>query len=217
MDRNSAIGLTLIAVLLLVYFNFLAPQPQKPETTAPALVTTPQPKDSVLVTNEPKLDSTTLTQYGSLASFMNGTESETSIENADLRLKISNKGRLNEVELKNFKTYYQKPLYLAQKNNNTFSLLSSYQGKEIDLYSLYYTTDKQTQADTTLLTLTASVGPHAYIQHVYAIPPTGYVIGYELITKGVELTGKELTYTWNDKIPVQEKAIADSRAKTNMN
>lgn len=217
MDRNSAIGLTLIAVLLLVYFNFLAPQPQKPETTAPALVTTPQPKDSVLVTNEPKLDSTTLTQYGSLASFMNGTESETSIENADLRLKISNKGRLNEVELKNFKTYYQKPLYLAQKNNNTFSLLSSYQGKEIDLYSLYYTTDKQTQADTTLLTLTASVGPHAYIQHVYAIPPTGYVIGYELITKGVELTGKELTYTWNDKIPVQEKAIADSRAKTNIN
>lgn len=217
MDRNSAIGLTLIAVLLLVYFNFLAPQPQKPETTAPALVTTPQPKDSVLVTNEPKLDSTTLTQYGSLASFMNGTESETTIENADLRLKISNKGRLNEVELKNFKTYYQKPLYLAQKNNNTFSLLSSYQGKEIDLYSLYYTTGKQTQADTTLLTLTASVGPHAYIKHVYAIPPTGYVIGYKLITKGVELTGKELTYTWNDKIPVQEKAIADSRAKTNIN
>ncbi len=217
MDRNSAIGLTLIAVLLLVYFNFLAPQPQKPETTAPALVTTPQPKDSVLVTNEPKLDSTTLTQYGSLASFMNGTESETSIENADLRLKISNKGRLNEVELKNFKTYYQKPLYLAQKNNNTFSLLSSYQGKEIDLYNLYYTTGKQTKADTTLLTLTASVGPHTYIQHVYTIPPTGYVIGYELITKGVELTGKELTYTWNDKIPVQEKAIADSRAKTNIN
>lgn len=217
MDRNSAIGLTLIAVLLLVYFNFLAPQPQKPETTAPALVTTPQPKDSVLVTNEPKLDSTTLTQYGSLASFMNGTESETTIENADLRLKISNKGRLNEVELKNFKTYYQKPLYLAQKNNNTFSLLSSYQGKEIDLYSLYYTTDKQTQADTTLLTLTASVGPDAYIKHVYTIPPTGYVIGYALITKGVELTGKELTYKWNDKIPVQEKAIADSRAKTNIN
>lgn len=217
MDRNSAIGLTLIAVLLLVYFNFLAPQPQKPETTAPALVTTPQPKDSVLVTNEPKLDSTTLTQYGSLASFMNGTESETTIENADLRLKISNKGRLNEVELKNFKTYYQKPLYLAQKNNNTFSLLSSYQGKEIDLYSLYYTIDKQTQADTTLLTLTASVGPDAYIKHVYTIPPTGYVIGYALITKGVELTGKELTYKWNDKIPVQEKAIADSRAKTNIN
>ncbi|HCZ37366.1 MAG TPA: membrane protein insertase YidC, partial [Cytophagales bacterium] len=31
------------------------------------------------------------------------------------------------------------------------------------------------------------------------------------------LTGKELTYKWNDKIPVQEKAIADSRAKTTMN
>ncbi|MBX2894355.1 MAG: membrane protein insertase YidC [Cyclobacteriaceae bacterium] len=217
MDRNSAIGLTLIAVLLLVYFNFLAPQPQKPETTAPAQITNAQPTENEQPASKPMLDSATLKQYGSLASFMNGTESETTLENADLRLKISNKGRLNEVELKNFKTYYQKPLYLAQKNNNTFSLMATYQGREIDLYNLYYTPGTQTKADTTLVTLTASLGPGAYIQHVYAIPPTGFVIGYELITKGVELTGKEFTYKWNDQIPVQEKAIADSRAKTNMN
>jgi uncharacterized membrane protein YukC len=31
MDRNSAIGLTLIAVLLLVYFNFLAPNRKNPK------------------------------------------------------------------------------------------------------------------------------------------------------------------------------------------
>jgi len=217
MDRNSAIGLTLIAVLLLVYFNFLAPQPQKPETTAPAQVTTTQPKDSVAAVVEPKVDSATLTQYGSLASFMNGTESETNIENADLRLKISNKGRLNEVELKNFKTYWQKPLYLAQKSNNTFSLLSSYQGKEIDLYNLYYSARTETKSDTTLITLTASIGPDAFIKHIYSVPPTGFVIGYQVQTKGVELTGKELTYKWRDLIPVQEKAIADSRVKTNIN
>jgi YidC/Oxa1 family membrane protein insertase len=217
MDRNSAIGLTLIAVLLLVYFNFLSPQPQKPETTAPAQVTTTQPKDSVKVAAEIKLDSTTLTQYGSLASFMNGTETETSIENADLRLKISNRGRLNEVELKNFKTYWQKPLYLAQKDNNTFSLLSSYQGKEIDLYSLYYAPATERKGDTTQISLTAALGPNAFIKHIYSIPPIGYVIGYQIQTKGVELTSKELTYKWNDKIPVQEKAIADSRSKTNMN
>lgn len=217
MDRNSAIGLTLIAVLLLVYFNFLAPQPQKPETTTPAQVTTTQPKDSVKVATEIKLDSATLTQYGSLASFMNGAETETSIENADLRLKISSKGKLNEVELKNFKTYWQKPLYLAQKDNNTFSLLSSYQGKEIDLYNLYYTPATATKGDTTQLTLTAALGPDTFIKHIYSIPPTGFVIGYQVQTKGIELTSKELSYKWNDKIPVQEKAIADSRAKTNMN
>jgi YidC/Oxa1 family membrane protein insertase len=217
MDRNSAIGLTLIAVLLLVYFNFLAPQPQKPEATAPAQITNTQPKDSAKVVTETRLDSAALTQYGSLASFMNGTESETSIENADLRLKISNKGRLNLVELKNFKTYWQKPLYLAQKNDNTFSLLSAYQGKEIDLYNLYYTPSTATKGDTTQITFTAALGPDAFIKHIYSIPPTGFVIGYQVQTKGIELTGKELTYKWNDKIPVQEKAIADSRAKTNMN
>ncbi|MCW5912412.1 MAG: membrane protein insertase YidC [Cyclobacteriaceae bacterium] len=217
MDRNSAIGLTLIAVLLLVYFNFLAPEPPKPETTAPARVTDSIAKDSTQTKAEPKLDSAALRQYGSLASFLNGTEDETSIENADLRIKISNRGRLNEVELRNFKTYWQKPLYLAQKSNNTFSLLTSYQGKQVNLYDLYYQSATETKGDTTRIILTASFGPDAFIKHIYSVPPSGFVIGYQLQTKGVELSGSEFSYRWHDQIPVQEKAIADSRAKTNVN
>jgi len=219
MDRNSAIGLTLIAVLLLIYFNFLAPTPQ-PETAQPAQITSPLAEGTTAVDDvvqSDKIDSISIQQYGSLSSFLSGNETETDIENNDLRLTLSNKGYLKEIELKNFKTYSQKPLFLSKNGNNKFSLVANYEGKEIDLYKLYYQMESSKRADTTLLILSAKTGGTSYIKHIYSIPPTGYQIGYEIQTSGVSLSGKNLTYRWDNKIALQEKAIEDSRTKTTIN
>ena len=43
MDRNSAIGLTLIAVLLLIYFNYFSPTPPPQGTSE--IVTTESPQE----------------------------------------------------------------------------------------------------------------------------------------------------------------------------
>jgi len=219
MDRNSAIGLTLIAVLLLIYFNFLAPTPQ-PETAQPAQITSPLESGSTsedTVVQSGIIDSTAIQQYGSLSSFLSGNETETDIENNDLRITLSNKGYLKEIELKNFKTYSQKPLFLAKNGNNTFSLVASYEGKEIDLYKLYYQVESSKIADTTLLILSAKTGGSSFIKHIYSIPPTGYQIGYQIQTSGISLSGKNLSYKWNNKIALQEKALTDSRNKTTIN
>jgi YidC/Oxa1 family membrane protein insertase len=219
MDRNSAIGLTLIAVLLLIYFNFLAPTPQ-PEAIKPAEVTSPAVEDSTTQTGnsvELQIDSTTFKQYGELSPFLSGNEEFTTIENNELRIKLSNKGNIQEVELKNFKTYSQEPLYLAKEGNNKFSLLTNYQSKEIDLYGLYYQVANSKKSDTTLITLTANTGDQRYIRHVYAIPPGGFQIGYHIETKGIELTGEQIKFRWNNKIALQEKSIEDSRTKTTVN
>lgn len=111
MDRNSAIGLTLIAVLLLVYFNFLAPTPPPPDA-APAQVSSPVAvPDSINVATEINTpDSTVYKQYGSLSAFLSGNEEVTLVENSDLKIKLSNQGHIDEVELKHFKTYWQTPL-----------------------------------------------------------------------------------------------------------
>lgn len=220
MDRNSAIGLTLIAVLLLVYFNFLAPTPEPPKA-APAQTTTEVvPKDSSANKSDEQTfqtDSIAIKQYGGLGSFLSGTEELTTVENSDLKIKLSNQGRIQEVELKNFKTYSQTPLFLAQKDNNRFSLIANYEGKDIDLYKLYYTPSTSKKNDTTLVIFTAKTSESGFIKHIYSIPPTGYQIGYEIQTSGAALSGKNLTYRWHDEIPLQEKAIADSRSKTNIN
>jgi YidC/Oxa1 family membrane protein insertase len=218
MDRNSAIGLTLIAVLLLVYFNFLAPTPPAPDS-APAQVSSPVAvPDSINVAAEINTpDSSVFKQYGSLSAFLTGNEEVTLVENSDLKIKLSNQGHIDEVELKNFKTYWQTPLYLAKDNNNRFSLIANYEGKDIDLYRLYYSISNSKKSDTTLITLTARISEASYVKHVYSIPPSGYQIGYELQTAGITLSGKNITYRWNDQIPVQEKAIEDSRTKTTIN
>ena len=102
MDRNSAIGLTLIAVLLLIYFNFLAPQPPA-ETGAPVTQTLAPADTTVRITP----DGSDTTAFVSQPA---QEEKLTRIETNDLILTFSNRGGvLKEVELKKFKTYYQNP------------------------------------------------------------------------------------------------------------
>lgn len=215
MDRNSAIGLTLIAVLLLVYFNFLAPSPV-PETAQPAQVTAPVAEEGV-INHLPDSSTASNLQYGSLSSFTTGREEETHIENNHLNITLSNKGFIKEIQLKNFKTYTQKPLFLAKGGSNTFSLIANYEGKEIDLYKLFYEVRTSKKSDTTLITLSANTSASSSIKHIYAIPPTGYQIGYEVQVNGISLNEKNITYRWNDKIALQEKAMDDSRSKTTIN
>src|SRR6185436_19029599 len=122
MDRNSAIGLSLMALLLFVYFYFFSPAPEvqknQPVTTAATLAA----KDSTQKNTEPKIDSAAAKQYGDLGSFLTGKEEFTSVENDVLKLTFSNHGTLNEVNLKNYKTYGQQPLFLVKGGNNQFAL-----------------------------------------------------------------------------------------------
>ena len=157
MDRNSAIGLTLIAALLLVYFTYFGP---KPETVKPKSATVER-RDSVgrdtATMNDLiqiKTDSTLIRQYGNLSSLLNGEEKTTNIETADLAITFSNQGgTIKQLELRKFKTYYQQPLLLVSAATNKFSLITQYDGKDVDLAKLYYTTDLRKAGDTTLLSL----------------------------------------------------------------
>lgn len=204
MDRNSAIGLTLIVILLLVYFNFFAVQPSPPappatvktDTTTRALPVTGALTDSVSLSSSPA----------------NGPEEITEIENADLKISFSNRGYIRQLELKKFKSYTQSPLLLVAPANNRFALRHASTG---DLYQVPYQASQSRVADTVLLTYTGSVNG-IIVRHVYEIPPSGYEVDYQLHTSG-GLTGDFLTLEWNDEIPLQEKDMTDSRNKTSIN
>lgn len=218
MDRNSAIGLTLMALLLFGYFYFFSPAPEpqknKPVTTAATLAA----KDSSAQKSiEPKMDSAITKQYGDLGSFLTGKEEFTSVENDVLKLTFSNHGTLNEVNLKNYKTYSQQPLFLVKGGNNKFALNTSYNGQAIDLYQLHYQPEVVKQGDSTLVSFSAKLSESAFLKHVYSIPSEGYKIGYKIESKGVALTGKDVNFFWTDVIALQEKDLNDSRNKTTVN
>ncbi len=218
MDKNSAIGLTLIALLLLGYFYFFSPAPVPPPAAKPLKEQSIIPIDSLSKKkSERPLDSVVAKQYGDLSSFLTGKETFTTIENDVLKLTFSNHATFNEVNLKKYKTYSQRPLDLVKGGNNSFSLFAEYQGKKVDLYSLHYKTETLQKGDSTQVIFTANLSESSYLKHIYSIPSEGYQIGYRIESNGVSFNGKEVGFYWSDFITLQEKDIKDSRAKSTIN
>ncbi len=214
MDKNSAIGLTLIGALLLAYFYFFSPTPQpvtqKPITTE---VLSSGEKDSTHA-NKVAVDSALAATYGDLGASLSGEESLTQIETDDLKISFSNKGGvIKELELKKYKTYSQEALKLVTADNSVFSLTSKYQGKDIDLYTLYYLASKKNNGDTTELQFSINLSDGSKISHVYKIPNKGYEIGYKINSTGFDkqLTSDVLTFNWVNILRPIEKDLTDTR------
>jgi YidC/Oxa1 family membrane protein insertase len=195
---------------MLYYFISPSPQPQ-PAKKVDSTSAVSSEKIQALQTS---IDSTTIKSYGTLGSFLTGTEQLTTIETEDLKLQLSNNATLKSVELKKFKTYSQQPLFLIHSGNNTFSLRVLYQGHQINLYGLYYQVEQSKKSDSTIVAFTANLSTDAYIKHIYSIPSKGYQIGYRVESKGVSFGGNNMSLTWTDPIALQEKDLKDSRAKT---
>lgn len=215
MDKNSAIGLTLIASLLLAYFLWFAPKPpspaSEPVTQTPALESvTPDSTRTIRQEN----DSVLAARYGTLASAMQGKENATTIETEDIVVSFSNRGGIiRELELKKYKTYHQKPLMLVTPTSNEFKLNTTYQGKEIDLYDLYYEVDQQKKGDTTILTYSLNLSGGARITQIYKIPSKGYEIGYSIKGDGAGelLAAENVTFRWTNILRPLEKDLDETR------
>lgn len=211
MDRNSAIGLTLIAALLLAYFYWFSPTPesgkQQPVTQTEEVLT----QDTIRNATVPD-DSTLTATYGALSSGFKGEESLTVIENEDLKVSFSSRGAIiKELELKKFKTYHQGPLKLVTPTSNAFTLESTVQGKQIDLYSLFYQLQQSKIGDTTVLTYSVALDNGAKISHEYKIPAKGYEIGYAVNSPSNVIGGDKLTFSWVNILKPIEKDLQDTR------
>jgi YidC/Oxa1 family membrane protein insertase len=225
MDRNSAIGLTLIAAILLVYFTWFAatdpvePPVQKASDTTTANVPVPADATGTAVAIE---DSVLTAAYGDLSSSFKGQESKTEIETSDLKITFSSKGGIiDHLELKNYKTYSgyktysEKPLTLIDPSSNTFKLMTRYKGEEVDLYGLYYEKDLRKNGDTTLVTFTIRLADGAELKQTYSIPEQGFEIGYRVTTRGFSnQLAEQLEFQLTSFLRPLEKDLADSRHQT---
>jgi YidC/Oxa1 family membrane protein insertase len=220
MDRNSAIGLTLIAALLLVYFTWFSPKPEPPtpKKDIPQTSGNTTPKKEDAPTSLP--DSTLSATYGDLSTALKGTESIQTVETADLKILLNTKGGvISTVELKNYQTYDQKPLILLSPETGRMQLLARYNGKDIDLYQLFYTPEISRNGDSTVVKFTATLGDGSSLTQVYSIPENGFEIRYSLESKGFEtnIANEPLQFKWNQSILLMEKDIDDTRNHTTIN
>ncbi|RAV99581.1 membrane protein insertase YidC [Pseudochryseolinea flava] len=217
MDRNSAIGLSLIAVLLFVYFFWFSNQPQQPAQKPATTEQAPSAAAAPAETKPAVPDSATLASFGNIGSLMTGNESITTIETEDLKLAFSSHGgKIVEAELKKFKTYHKQPLKLITPTNNEFKLVTTYQGKEVDLYNLYYQPTQAKEGDTTVVTFTAALSDGSKIAHVYKIPAKGHEVGYKLDAASLakNLSGDNLNFQWKNTMLPVEKDMKLTRSNT---
>ncbi|HWY12315.1 MAG TPA: membrane protein insertase YidC [Bacteroidia bacterium] len=216
MDKNSLIGLGIIAAILGVWLFFSGPSKQQ-------IARNKQKQDSVLAVQqkiaeeeakkivantkvvEDTLSSKTVLSDSAIASTQNdayrdfsvsakGAEEIITIENNLLKAYISTKGaQVLKVELKKYNRPGQTaPLVLFDKDSTNFSLrLSAYESKPLATDSFYFkTTEKnvvvQKSGKEDITFKLETSKPGSYIEFVYSLKDNDYMLGCDMRFVGMD-------------------------------
>lgn len=215
MDKNSAIGLTLI-LLIFLGFNYMnmpseeeraeaqriqdsiaAVEVQQQELQKAALeeavTETVNAVDTgnVAVASNDSLAAVRLQeQYGDFGSAAVGEDGVITIENDLLSIDVSRKGgHPLSVTLKEYQTYDSLPLQLFKGEENRFSLDFYTKNKSVSTQDLYFEPLQNgftvTGDDQKSLTMRLSAGADQYIEYVYTLTGNAYMVDFDINLVGM--------------------------------
>ena len=229
MDRNQATGLILFAAVILVYSIFFTspPEPQLQEPTGEVISSVQGNPTENIAQEVEEVDSLqdlkAQIQYGVFASLVKGNESEVTLENDKMIVTFSTKGaEIKQVELKEYKTWDQRPLILMDNESSGLSYQINTTKGNLSLNEFYFTSKTSTsQVDgesvpTIEFTAQTSSGK---ITRSYSLPNESYVLTKKLALDGLtsQLVDSNINIIWDAKLLRQEEDIEESRRKTNIN
>jgi len=196
MDRNSILGIILIAGIFIVWTTLNKPSEEQVEAAKhkrdsielvrqeqivqqkieeAAQLQNPKVETDVERTSQ---DEELKSLYGSFASAGAGEQEFVTLENDLLKIKISNKGgRVYSVELKNYKTYTQEPLMLFDGDSTEFGLNFFSQNRSIVTNDLYFVASEQSENSVKMKLI---AGHESYIEYVYTLNPESYMVDFDI-------------------------------------
>ncbi len=151
--------------------------------------------------------------YGDFVDASHGDSKIITLENELMKVHISPKGgRISSVELKNYKTFDQKPLILFDADSSTQSLSIKAFGKEFASDSLYFLPEgsafKVKGTETKSIAMRLYAGDKGkYIEYVYSLIGNEYMMGFRINTVGMQniiTNNGSITLNWGMKTPTQE-------------
>ena len=218
MDRNTVIGFVLLALLFFGYFYYssqgkLALEKQQ-QHIKDSLAKLKPAVDTSLHTatvgnSSPAKDSVA----SNIEQDTTGKEEFFTLENKVLKITFTNKGgQPKKVELKNFKTFDNKPLILLDGNFSNISYAINTGNNQTAQTSdlLFSSSGPQTSADgKEILNFTLPTKDGQKIEHQYILSPDDYMIGFNINLAGANnlVTQNTLNLTWQSKAQKQEKDI----------
>lgn len=231
MDKNQSIGLILISVLLISYFYFFSPEPSENQVVDEQNTELPNqpisqkepitPDSTPVIQNDSTISNKLINEYGKYAGLITNNNSSFQIETQDLKIKLNSLGGvIEQVELKNYKTYYGEPLILFKKDNYNEEIIIDNEGKKLNINDLSFNSSIQndvsiTNEDSPLdVVFKAQVSENVFVVKKYSIYPTDFVIGFELESNGIS---NEAKLQITDFSAHFEKDLKQSRIKSTIN
>jgi YidC/Oxa1 family membrane protein insertase len=229
MDRNQATGLILFAAVILIYSIFFASGPEIPpteETTTTQVqqdsIAAPSATDTAILPDS-LVDLQRSAKYGVLATLTVGEEKLEILENDQVKISISTKGgEIKEVLLKNYVSWKNEPLLLFDGENSSMTFSAETALGKFDLSDFYFTPQLTTEevegVKTHTLTLRASSESGQLVQK-FSLADGSFEVkkSFEIERFPGVFTGKGIQIDWKDRIKAQEKDLAESRRKTQVN
>tara|TARA_R110002073_G_scaffold139232_2_gene289327 strand:+ start:100827 stop:102734 length:1908 start_codon:yes stop_codon:yes gene_type:complete len=230
-DLNSLIGFVLLGAIMLWYFYTNQPTPeelqqqrteqvqdsiqkiQQADTTnnpeEPTPITAVNPSDSIALVNVQN----ELGAFAYSATLPSAKANETVIENELVKVTVSNKGgQITEVELKNYKTYDQKPLYLIKDNNASFNINFGTTDKRIlNTKDLFFQPTLTKNGDRQILSMKLKVDTNRYLEYYYEIKPNNYMLDFAIRSQGLNNiinTSQNINLDWDLKAFRNEKSLS---------
>ncbi|TLU88594.1 MAG: membrane protein insertase YidC [Chlorobium sp.] len=211
MDRNSVTGLALIALIMIVWLQFMspakkplpAPQAAKTEQTG---IQAPQEQPSAVPLTA---------SFGAFANAANGKERLLKLENDLFRATLSSKGAtLKSLVLKKHLDGNRKPFDLVTNGSKgALSLLfQTREGKKIDTRDLYFssvtadTLHTITGQQTYTVSYHLDVAPGQAVDITYLFSGQSYKVDYDVKLTGFasELAGNEYQLQWDGGLAYSE-------------
>jgi len=155
--------------------------------------------------------------YG--ASLPSATNAVTEITNDVLKLNFSNKGGyLNSVELTDFKTHDQKPLYLVKDDNASLNIkLTTTDNRILNTKDLYFEPSVTKNGDNQVVSMKLKVSATQFLEYRYEIEASDYRVDFSIRSQGlanVINTANGVDLNWNLKARVNEKSLTYENQNT---
>lgn len=240
MDRNSIIGILLIAGILIGYTFITKPsreQIAEQKRIADSLSMVQASKAALPQGQTASFDSlalkdkvavtpvTTSTEnLGIYKSHAKGQDKFYTLENNKLRIVIGNRGgRPFKVELKDYKTHDQQPLILFEGDSSLLGLEFFSDGKTISTNDLYFDAD-QNSPDIQVTNAPQSIAFKlpvdslgGFIEYTYTLYPDKYLLDFKIKMSGMDQYRTDnVQLKWEIFSPQQEKGRANESTYTNL-
>lgn len=247
-DRNTYIGLFAIGVILFGWMYWTQPsekqlarqkaihdsivkvqEQQQEEAKAAALakkvekgnINTPK-QDSLPHSNDDSLVALRKLQsdFGIFYTALKGADKTYTLENDLLKATISSKGgKIESVELKNFKTSEGTPLILFKPDSTQFGLVLNAYSRETSTDSLYFSAvngQVTVNNDSSVLVMQLNTSnPAKYIQYIYSLKKGTYMLQCKVSVVGMQdvlaSNTQDIGLHWSMQGPSQEASIQNQQ------